>query len=199
TRTGGDSIRRPPRSLRMRPVKSSLSRLLVIPGILLAAAALASEGAVDPRIFAGKAAEESASFLVVMREQADLSGADALRGKAETGWSVSQALASRAEASQAALRAELDARGIPYRSFYLVNMLEVTAPRAVAEELANRGDVSSIAPNPEVRIQPQPVVSAADGSRLTADEALTVEPNIAKIGAPDVWSRGFTAGATPPP
>src|SRR5262249_61926629 len=83
----------PPRSLRMRPVKSSLSRLLVIPGILLAAAALASEGAVDPRIFAGKAAEESASFLVVMREQADLSGADALRGKAPKASSASHPLA----------------------------------------------------------------------------------------------------------
>src|SRR5262249_27149339 len=66
----------------------------------------------DARIFAGKAPEEPASFLVVMRDQADLSGAEAFTDKAEKGTFVYEALAAQADASQAALRADLDARGI---------------------------------------------------------------------------------------
>jgi subtilisin family serine protease len=167
----------------------------LLPGVLLAAAVFASDARVDPRIFAGKTAGETASFLVVMREQADLSGAEALPKKAEKGRFVYEALAAQAEASQAALRAELDARGIAYRSFYLVNMLEIEGPRSLAGELASRPDVSSVAANREVHLEPQPVVEpelSPSASDLPPAAAATVEANIAKIGAPDVWSRGFT-------
>ena len=178
----------------MPAVKRRLAFLLGLPGALLAAAAFASDAKVDPRIFAGKTADEPASFLVVMREQADLKGAEEFTEKIDKGTFVYEALSSLAERSQAGLKAELDARGIAHRSFYLVNMLEVVATRSVAGELAAREDVSVVAPNPEVRMQPQPIVevsasSPAHGSPLTAD---AVEPNIAKIGAPDVWARGFT-------
>ena len=151
----------------------------------------------DPRIFAGKAAGETASFLVVMREQADLSGAEAFAEKAEKGRFVYEALTAQAESSQAAVRASLDARGIRYHSYYLVNMIEIEGNRSLAEELAGREDVSSVAPNPEVRLEPRPVIEresgvSPDASRLTPYAASAVEPNIAKVGAPDVWARGFT-------
>ena len=186
----------PARGVRVqsRPVKRKPSLLLVLPGVLLAAAAFAGDAALDPRIFAGKTAGEPASFLVVMREQADLSGAEGLTDKTEKGTFVYEALAAQARVSQAALRSDLDAKGIPYRSYYLVNMLEIEGTRRLAEELAARPDVSTIAANPEVALEPQPVipetvVAPARGSPLAAH---AVEPNIAKIGAPDVWSRGFT-------
>jgi serine protease AprX len=151
----------------------------------------------DPRIFAGKAARETASFLVVMRQQADLSGAGFFAGKAEKGRFVFEALSALAEQTQRPLRASLDAAGIRYRSFYLLNMIEVAGDRSLARELAARDDVSSLAPNPEVRREPEPVIgrepeAALDASRSTPDATSTVEPNIAKVGAPDVWSRGFT-------
>ncbi len=154
-------------------------------------------GKLDPRVFAGKAAGEAASFLVVMRELADLSGAEAFAGKTEKGRFVYEALTARAESSQAALRASLDARGINYRSYYLVNMIEIEGSRSLAEELAAREDVSSVAPNPEVRLEPRPVIERESGAspdalRLTPYAASTVEPNIAKVGAPEVWARGFT-------
>jgi subtilisin family serine protease len=41
-----------------------------------------------------------------------------------------------------------------------------------------------------VRREPDPVVEQPSGATLSA--ALAVEPNIVKVGAPDVWSRGFT-------
>ena len=178
----------------MSAVKRRLTLLLGLPGALLAAAAVASDARMDPRIFAGKAVEETASFLVVMREQADLSGAEAFAAKPDKARFVYEALSSLAESSQAALRADLDAKGIPYRSLYLVNMIEVVGTRSVAEELAARPDVSAVAVNPEVPMEPQPIVVEASpsASRLSPSAVATVEPNIAKIGAPDVWSRGFT-------
>ena len=83
-----------------------------------------------------------------MREQADLSGAEAFAEKAEKGRFVYEALRAQAEASQAPLRARLEAAGVAFRSFYLVNMIEVEGDRALAGELAAREDVSSIARKP---------------------------------------------------
>jgi subtilisin family serine protease len=163
--------------------------LLLAGGICVGA-----EAKLDPRIFAGR---ESASFLVVMREQADLSGAEAFTGKAEKGRFVFEALRAQADASQGPLRAALDAAGVSYRSFYLVNMIEVTGGRPLAEEIAARDDVAIVAPNLEARFDAEPVAEQQSGAspdalRLTPHAARVVEPNIAKVGAPDVWSRGFT-------
>ena len=148
----------------------------------------------DPRIFAGKGAEEPASFLVVMREQADLSGAESFAEKTERGRFVFEALTAQAEASQASLRAYLDARGIPYRSYYLVNMLEVEGTRSLAGELAARREISSVAANQAAPLSRVPEVPGMLAPlRAGRPESLSaVEPNIAKVGAPDVWARGFT-------
>ena len=148
-------------------------------------------------MFAGKTDRETASFLVVLREQADLRGADLFPGKAEKGRFVLEALRAQAERSQAPLRRRLDATGASYRSFYLVNMIEVEGDRAIAEELAGRDDVSSISPNPEIPLERGPVPEPQPGaspyaSRLTPYDTLAVEPNIAKIRAPAVWAQGFT-------
>jgi subtilisin family serine protease len=175
-------------------VNRKLSILLAFPAFVLLLPALGAETKLDPRVFAGKAAGEPASFLVVMRDQADLSGAEAFREKAEKGRFVFEALRAQAEAAQAPLRAALDAARVPYRSFYLVNMLEVEGDIALASQLAARDDVAILAPNPEVALSRGPdVPEAADPSSVSRVLSLaTVEPNIAKVGAPSVWSRGFT-------
>ena len=173
------------------------SLLSALAGLFLSFSLAAAEAKLDPRVFAGKAKGEGASFLVVLREQADLSGADLFATKDEKTRFVFEALTAEAETTQAPLRARLDAAGVPYRSFYLVNMVEVKADRSFAEELAAREDVFRVAPNPGVPIEPQPVIDQDSGasphaSRLTAQAALTIEPNIARIWAPEVWSQGFT-------
>jgi serine protease AprX len=177
-------------------VNRKLSILLAFQAFVFLLPALAAETKLDPRVFAGKAAGESASFLVVMREQADLSGAEAFGGKAEKGRFVFEALRAQAETTQTPLRAALDAAGVRYRSFYLVNMLEVEGDQSLARELASRIDVATIAPNPEVSLERQPIEqqpgASPDASRLTPDATSTVEPNIAMVGAPSVWNRGFT-------
>ena len=147
----------------------------------------------DPRIFAGKAAGETASVLVVMREQADLSGAPAIADAEERRRFVFEALRSRAELSQRALRARLDAAGARYRAFYLVNMVEVEADRNLAGELARRADVSVVAANLPAALTRAPRVQEAEAASPLVPAAPTaIEQNVTKIRAPEVWSQGFT-------
>jgi subtilisin family serine protease len=118
---------------------------------------------VDERIFAGKRTGETASFLVVMREQTDLSGAEAIADPEERRRYVFEALRAQAEISQRPLVERLGRAGLRYRSFYLVNMLEVKADRSLADELARRADVSSIAANLPAALRAEPVLRLGDG------------------------------------
>lgn len=164
----------------------------VLLSLLLAATNLGVRaGTLDERIFAGKAAGERASVLVVLREQADLSEAASIEDPAERRRFVFEALRAAAGISQRGLAARLDESGARYRPHWLVNMVEVEADRPLAEELASRPDVSSLMANPAVALDPPPVVRLEDG-RLAPPSAATVEPNLEKIRAPDVWGRGFT-------
>jgi len=149
----------------------------------------------DSRIFADKAEGEKASFLVVMREQADLSGAERLSTKEEKTRFVFEALRAHAEVTQGPVRARLEQAGVAFRSFFLVNMIEVEADRALAAEFAARQDVAAVAANlsaplaPEPLVQPQDSFSTLSAFGLASEAA--VEPNIEKIRAPQVWDRGF--------
>jgi subtilisin family serine protease len=152
--------------------------------------ALAAAAPIDARIFAGKATAEPASFLIVLREQADLTGAERISDRTDRIRFVYDSLKARAEVSQRSLVERLRAAGVPFRSHYLVNMIEVEAPRSLAGELAAREDVASVAANRGARqAEPRRPASAEEISPL---EAADVEPNIERIGAPAVWDRGFT-------
>jgi serine protease AprX len=180
----------------------SLSRFLalalsLVPSLLPARALLpsprprAARAPVDSRIFEGKRPGDPASFLVVFRDEADLAGASSISDRTERIRFVADALKARADLSQGPLRARLETSGIPFRAFSLVNMIEVVAPQSVAEEIAGLDGVSAIAPNPAVKLDlptPSPEPLSAP---LAARQAAAVEPNIAKIRAPEVWTRGF--------
>jgi len=161
-------------------------------GFCAGATAAFAASKVDARIFAGKAELEKASFLVVLRDQAELSGADSIADPTDRVRFVYESLRAQAELSQAALRARLDADRVPYRSYFLVNMIEVEGDRRLAAALAARLEVSSVAPNSPFTPSPAPREPEALTAEARILAATTVEPNVAKIGAPDVWARGFT-------
>ena len=62
---------------------------------------------------------------MVLREQADLSGAAGIPDRVERRRFVYESLRALAERTQAPLRRALSARGISFRSHFLVNMLDV--------------------------------------------------------------------------
>lgn len=156
---------------------------------LLARPALAA-APIDPRIFAGKAAGERASFLVVLRDQADVSPAEAIEDRTDRIRFVYETLRSHAEVTQGPLLRRLAAAGVVFRSHFLVNMIEVEAGGSLARELAARADVASLAANPVVPRRELPPPRRE--TEAVPQAAHTVEPNLALIGAPEVWARGFT-------
>jgi subtilisin family serine protease len=159
---------------------------------LLAAAASSFGGSsapVDPAIFRGKAAAERASFLVVLREQANLSGAGAIADRGERRRFVYESLRAVADASQRALVERLRHREVRHRSHYLVNMVEVEADEATARVLAREPGVFALAANRPSELSR---VGPPDLAPRRAARAAEIEPNIVLIGAPQVWDRGFT-------
>ncbi len=176
----------------MRKSSDSLGIAAFVLGIFTGATIVFGEQKVDPRIFAGRADFEKTSFLVVLRDQADLSGAESIADPTDRVRFVYESLRAQAELSQAALRARLNADRVPYRSYFLVNMIEVEGDRHLAAALAARNEVSSVAPNAPFTPAPAPREPEALTAAAGILAATTVEPNIAKIGAPDVWARGFT-------
>src|SRR5512142_2928880 len=142
--------------LRRSPVLLSLAFFGLLSGSAASAAAALRAAPIDRRIFAGSEAGASASFLVVLRDDADLSAALQIPDRVERIRFVYEALRAQAEVSQRGLRERLSRAGIPFRVHFLVNMVEVEGPQALARELAALPEVSSVAANPRVALAPEP-------------------------------------------
>jgi subtilisin family serine protease len=150
---------------------------------------------IDPQIFAASGPGERVSFLVVMREQADLSGAAAIRDPVERRRFVFEALREVAERTQVPLLDRLRTAGATARPHYLVNFVEVEGDRFLASELADMPEVSGLAANRPARLERAPAVvdlQESSSGRAAPVSASTAGPNLALIGATDLWNRGFT-------
>jgi subtilisin family serine protease len=97
-------------------------------------------------------------------------------------------LRATADVAQAPLRHWLGERGIAYRSFWIVNMIQADLTLVQIAELAARDDVARMDANAPWRLQvPQPETPLP---RPAAAQA--VEWGVAKIRAPQVWALGIT-------
>lgn len=142
---------------------------------------------VDPWVIE-QTANGDAEFLVVLKDQADLSGATQLGTKPEKGWFVFTKLQEATNRSQKPVLDHLDRLHVKSRPFWIVNMVWVHGPRGAVEEMARRDDVARISANPSAfhRLPPQ------QERRLAALATTSIEWNVTKVHAPDVWSLGYT-------
>ena len=169
-------------------------------GFLLAASALCGlTPEEEPRGLRPPPAGRTRSSLIVMREQADLSGAATLSSPADRRRFVFEALRAVADRAQRPLIEHLNAKGVTFRPHYLVNTIEVEAGEGLLQELALRPEVASVAPNRSARLQRLPGTGRAGGSptlsRRSA-EAILVEPGVVRIRAPEVWAAGYLGQGT---
>ncbi len=135
-----------------------------------------------------------AEFLVVLEDQADLSGAAVFETKEEKGRYVFETLLAKARQTQPRLLDWLTERRVAHRSFYIVNAVLVKGDRNLALEIAAREDVARIEGNPQLRgIQPiGPIgIEANDAANLTSSPQ-AIEAGVNYIRAPEVWVLGFT-------
>ncbi len=145
---------------------------------------------IAPWVTEHTAAGKQAEFMVVLTEQADLSGAYQLKTKKEKGRFVRDALWNKSQATQGPVLKWLNERGLEHRSFYIVNAILVKGSYDHAMALALRADISRVEGNPQVRSLPEPEAAIPDLDRPINAPA-TVEPGVAYTMAPAVWAQGF--------
>ncbi|MGH7939005.1 MAG: S8 family serine peptidase, partial [Bryobacteraceae bacterium] len=131
-----------------------------------------------------------AEFIVVLRDQADLRGATALKTKRAKGRFVRDALWNKKQATQGPVLRWLSDHHLEHRSFYIVNAVWVKGRAEDALALAERPDIARVEGNPEIRNYPNPL--PAIPAPQQRNEPDTVEQGIAYTHAPDVWALGFT-------
>ncbi len=191
-----------PQTVRQFRVGAILRLCFAIYLLVASLSAFASDYAALAKIAPGLASQTalggSSEALIVFAEQADLSGAANLPTKLEKGRYVYNALRAVAERTQAPMRKMLQDRGIPYESYYGVNMIKITASRDLLYELAGHTEVMRIDANPQVRSSiPVPNLSIPTGpnaskqSQTTQQVTGTIEWNVARVNAPQVWAMGF--------
>ncbi len=150
------------------------------------------------------AAADALTVIVHMADQADVAR---LNGElkleratmAERHRRVIDALKD-ATGSQSALLSELETGrslgGVDdFKSYWIANLVVVTATPAEIRRIAARADVSTVEPNREVSlIEP---TSRGDGSVSTDTRGIGVTPGLRAIRADDVWyDLGFTGAGT---
>ncbi len=132
---------------------------------------------------------ETVDCLVLFSAQADLDRADRFRSKAEKGRYVLQQLQQTAATSQQRIRQRLEARAVPFQSFFIINVMRVKGDLDALRYLAEQPEVAAIQPNPQVRLEaPAPV--RPDPEAVTSRDG--VEWGVARIQADAVWAMGYT-------
>lgn len=191
-----------------RKIISRMSRRIVCAALFLAAAlaamgAIASSRAVSqtsaaaalrkiaPWVTAHTAGGQQAEFIIVLKDQADLTGAAALQTKAAKGRFVRDALWNKAQATQGPVLQWLNAHQLEHRAFYIVNAIWVKGHADDALALAERSDIARVEGNPEVHNHFNPVPPRM-APEQPPSETDTVEQGIAYTHAPSVWALGFT-------
>lgn len=102
-------------------------------------------------------------------------------------------LRATAEVTQADLRAWLDAQGVVYRPFWIVNMIEASLTPAQIDVLATWGDIAKIESNRAFKLKRPQLGPMPDGPEADAlAAALGIEWGVNKVRAPMVWAAGFT-------
>jgi serine protease AprX len=149
---------------------------------------LAWKSRVDPWVIETGASGQT-EFLILLKEQADLSQAATINNKVNKGQFVFEQLTQTAIQKQPEVLAALKRLGVEHRSYWIANMIWARASLDVVQILADRSDVVHIYANPKVRIDlPAQEISAVP----LPENADGIEWNIQQVHAPEVWQAGFT-------
>ena len=151
-----------------------------------------SANKIAPSVLTDANSPNKASVIILLREQADVSAAYAIKDQDARGWFVYNTLTQHAERTQRPLRAFLDTRHITYQSFWAANMIAAIVDRAQLESLAARDDVARIDSNVATRSIDEADLGQAVPTQSRIDAPASVEWNVTNVNAPQLWAQGFT-------
>ena len=150
-------------------------------------AAGSTEGGIDPHVLLDTAGGRQASFVIRLKDQADLTGAYRIKNQDARGWYVYRALRREAARTQGPIRTLLASRGVSYRSFWVANVIVARGDRSLVEDLAARPDVGAIESNDR-----SSWLGEGTQRHGAVRSPLTVEPGVSQVHAPDLWALGYT-------
>ena len=128
---------------------------------------------------------ELVDVLIVPRAQPQLDAKQLPATREPRLRAVADALRKSAATAQRGIVAELAARGIPHRSFWVANVVHAQVPAAIVATLRMREDVARILPNPRVRQDfPAPDTTASRSAKA-------VQANLVAVGADLAWAQGY--------
>lgn len=148
---------------------------------------------IDPRIWQDFSESPSIDVIVRVRDMPNFPGTDnpADLLKSSELRQVEQRIQA-AENSQRSLQADLTALGMPYRSYWIVNLVTVHANRADIDRLATRPDVLYIESNHAFKVP----LETATASSQRPEAVNVIEPGLTYVHAPELWNMGFKGQGT---
>src|SRR6266480_2626518 len=144
---------------------------------------------ITPEALADTSDGKSASVIILLADQADVSAGYGMRDQDARGWFVYNTLTQHATRTQIGLRNLLNSRRVSYQSFWVVNMLVAMADRALVEAVAARADVARVDSNRSTHWIEDPSIA---NFGVTPSNPSVVEWGVQNVNAPQVWAMGFT-------
>ena len=152
----------------------------------------AASGKIKPEVLAETANGKSASVVIFLTSQADVSAAYEMKDQDARGWFVYNTLTQHAARTQVDLKAFLTAHGIAYQSFWAANMLVATVDRNMVQLLAARGDVARISTNKPARwIEKPEIANLRIAPPRGPDDPTFVPWGVDNVNASLVWAMGY--------
>jgi len=139
-------------------------------------------------VFAGAPGFADDGFLIIMEEQADLSQATDIGGRQERIAYVYDALVQTAERTQGPIHIELEELGLPYRPYYIINMVRVDGHRNRMAHFEQLPGVAQVILNPNRRAYPRSVPYPA--YVMDSWGAPQTQTNLTTIRAGMAWELG---------
>lgn len=175
---------------------AALVAAAVLTGPPAAAAGAVPTATVDSALTDAVDAGGEASFFVVLKDRADLSGVKKQKTHAAKARAAYKQLRAHADATQRSLTAFLDREKVGHEEYWIANAVKVHGGRDLVERLAKRADVASIVKEQHYALDDveaadgriTPSRTATAGTAATADATATPEWGIADINADDVWN-----------
>ncbi|MEV6265493.1 S8 family serine peptidase, partial [Streptomyces sp. NPDC051784] len=192
---------RPPRRRSATWAAAAFTATALVTGVMPAVAAdtpsAAATAKIDPSLNSAVAQGGDATFFVVLKDEADLSGAKRQKTHAKKATAAYKELRAHADDSQASLRSFLDKRKVGHKDYWIANTVQVTGDQDLVDELAKRSDVTSIVRQRTFKLDDMETSDAkvtksrtkSTGSDSVTDAEVTPEWGVADIEADQVWDQ----------
>ena len=145
---------------------------------------------VDAELYAEVSAGDSPSFMIYMRDTAELSAAYEMDW-IERGEYVYEQLCAQTLSDQSTLIKYLIQTGTEHTSFWINNSIYVEGMSVTNfDGLLCYGEIESIEPQ-HIATIPEVEEEAIEADSISTSSTATVQPNLDEVNAPEVWAQGI--------